>query len=262
MIVKTPESQGHCFETSVQEVVSRSDPHSVTSRRVLAKPSELRVKRPGDYDCHNPLDIEDLDWIEFYDGAKLDPVLQELVSIRGKNIRASRLANNFSEEAIAGALGVSQKAYQKMDSGETRRISLVRITTLCLLLDQSPEAIILEKENAKKAEKILAGIKVDQKALEEIRLRLKSALSLKPRRLPPSIVQIDGQVLQQLRTSRGVSKTELGKRLDYSVSTIGHLERSRAGIPKEKLELIALALGVEPEELLKSPRDLERSLKD
>jgi transcriptional regulator with XRE-family HTH domain len=257
MIVKTPESQGQCSKTAAQEVVSGSDRLPVVSRRVLAKPSELRVKKPGDYDCHNPLDIEDLDWIDFYDGAESDPALQELVPIRGENIRASRMVNNFSGEAIAEVLGVSQKAYQKMDSGETRRISLVRAATLCLLLNQPPEAIILDNDDTKRVTKLLAEAKVDEEALAEIRKELKSDLPIKPRCSASEAIMINGKLLRAKRIERGLSQVEIGQRLDYSEASIWRLETStNYGISNEKLITLAALLGVEPGALLKSPGDV------
>jgi transcriptional regulator with XRE-family HTH domain len=257
MNIVTPESQRRRapdFSSPATPAVLR-----VPKRRSLGSGSGPSIEGRCNYDCHKPLNVGDLYWIKFYDGAESDQALQEMLFVNGENIRAFRSDENFSGDEMADFLGISQKAYQKIESGETRRTSLVRIVLLSLLFNQQPDTIALTKEGAQKAAEVIARIKIDEEALGEIRVALESSLPIKPRCSSSALIKINGELLRTMRIKCGLSRAEIGRRLDYSVSTIGYLERDEAsGISDERLNILVALLGVEPEELLKAPGDAGR----
>lgn len=85
-----------------------------------------------------------------------------------KKIRKLREAKQWTQEAVAYQLGISQKAYSKIENGATQ-LSVQRLAELANLLETTTAELLTEEKNDKIQEQRI-------KELEETVIQLRAVL--------------------------------------------------------------------------------------
>jgi transcriptional regulator with XRE-family HTH domain len=171
MINKTPEMQnynGRVLSVKPSDVL-------VIPKIVHIRSTDIGIKGQGNYDSHAPLDLGHVPGVHFYVGAEFDPQLKEMLFVCGKKIRTFRMSLNLSAEAVGEFLGLGQKAYSKIESGETRRTSLARIALLSVLFKESPLELAINENDGERAMEVIESIRIDSGVLDKIRAKVKHA---------------------------------------------------------------------------------------
>jgi transcriptional regulator with XRE-family HTH domain len=71
-------------------------------------------------------------------------------------------------------------------------------------------------------------------------------------------MNVDGQRVKALRRRRVMERKELAKRAGISYSTLAQIERNARNVRAETVRKVASALGVDPEDLVRSETYEER----
>lgn len=101
------------------------------------------------------------------------------------NIKRLRELKNWSQEFMADALGISTRAYSKIEAGETQ-LSIKRLNEISQILQVNPikilvfdsQSIFSDKQNTPDSSKLIAQYEKTIRVLEEQIQLLKSLLNL------------------------------------------------------------------------------------